>query len=114
MKESTLLQQVRLESGKHPNLRLFRNNVGFDDVRKVRYGLIPGSGDLIGWKTITITPEMVGTKLAVFTSVETKSATGKERANQKQWAENVTAAGGISCLVRKLSDFDEITVDRLI
>ena len=114
MKESTLLQEVRKESGKHPNIRLFRNSVGFDDVRKIRYGLIPGSGDLIGWKTVTITPEMVGTKLAVFTSVETKSTRGTEKGNQKQWAENVIAAGGISCLVKKLSDFDEITTQNLI
>jgi hypothetical protein len=80
----------------------------------VRYGLIPGSADLIGWKTVTITPEMVGTKLAVFMSVETKSTRGTEEGKQKIWAENVIAAGGISCLVRKLSDFEEITVDRLI
>jgi hypothetical protein len=52
---------------------------------------------------------MVGTKLAVFTSVETKSTRGTEEDKQKIWAENVQAAGGISCLVRKLSDFEEIT-----
>ena len=54
---------------------LFKNNVGMyttPDGYVVRYGLCKGSSDLIGWTPVTITPEMVGRKIAVFTAVEVK------------------------------------------
>jgi len=81
--------------------RLFRNNVGvFMDRRgnKIRVGLYPGSADLIGWRTITITPEMVGTQIAQFLSVEVKIRGGhtdtKTGTRQECWREAVTRAGG--------------------
>lgn len=38
-------------------------------LRKVRAGLeVPGSSDLIGWHTVTITPDMVGKRVAIFFS----------------------------------------------
>ena len=70
----------------------------------VRYGLQPGSGDLIGWRTITITPEMVGQQVAVFASIEVKSATGRLRPEQRQWMEVVQNAGGIAGVARSVED----------
>jgi hypothetical protein len=46
-----------------------------------------GSADLIGYRTITITPEMVGQQVAVFTSIEVKTPTGRIRPEQQQWLE---------------------------
>ena len=37
---------------------------------KITYGLQPGSGDRIGYTELVITPDMVGRKVAVFTSIE--------------------------------------------
>ena len=88
-------------------MRLYRNNCGvLRDQRgvPVRYGLQPGSADLIGWRTITITPEMVGQQVAVFTSIEVKSATGRLRPEQRQWMEAVQAAGGIAGVARSVED----------
>lgn len=104
--------------GSLPGIRIFRNNVGnayqgtpvagnrpgenliLRAWRRIQYGLFPGSSDLIGWKTITITPEMVGAKIAVFTSIEVKSETGRIAPAQRQWIITVLLAGGIAGVVR--------------
>ena len=62
--ETDLQQRIRLELGLRPDLRIFRNQVGqLPDPRTgrpVQFGLARGSADLIGWRTVTITPDMVG------------------------------------------------------
>ena len=75
----------------------------------VRYGLQPGSSDLIGWRTVTITPEMVGQQVAVFTSIEVKTPTGRIRPEQQQWLDAVQAAGGIAGVARSVEDALRIT-----
>jgi hypothetical protein len=76
--------------------------------RRIRFGLHPGSGDLIGWKSITISPEMVGKKIAILTSVEVKSSHGRLSEDQKNWIEQVTVAGGIARMVKTTDEADEI------
>lgn len=103
MNETTILQRVRLAISKAPGVKLFRNNCGGlkdERGRFVQFGLHPGSADLIGWKSITITPEMVGQRVAVFTSIEVKTPTGKVRDDQINWQHQVAAAGGIASVVR--------------
>lgn len=96
--------------------KLFRNNRGaFQDAtgRWVRYGLANDSkkfgdkvksSDLIGWRTIVITPDMVGKKIAQFCSIECKpegwSYSGDEHETaQKLWIDHVNAAGGYAAFV---------------
>jgi hypothetical protein len=94
---------------------LFRNNVGTayqgqmgsingDRVllypRFVEFGLCKGSSDLIGWTEITITPDMVGKRIAVFTAVEVKTKTGRVSDEQKRFIKNVNDAGGIAKIER--------------
>lgn len=78
---------------------LFTNDCGIG-YRKTgtpfRYGLQPGSGDLIGWTEIIITPEMIGQKIAVFTSVEIKTKNDRMSEKQKLWFRAVKRSGGIS------------------
>src|SRR6185312_4060269 len=58
---------------------------------------VSGPGDLIGWTTITITPDMVGCDIAVFTDIEVKlHEKAKKRAAQKTFIERVREAGGIA------------------
>lgn len=108
MSESALLKEIWLAVGSSSDCRLFRNNnaVGWvGDARRLRNGdvlirnarplhagLHPGSGDLIGW---------AGPR---FVSFEIKSEKGRLRADQRVWHDAVTAAGGISGIVRSVDD----------
>lgn len=105
MSESAALQAIRLALGTLPGLRLFRNNVGVlrdSEGRPVRFGLHPGSSDLIGWRSVTITPEMVGQRVAIFTALEVKAPGGTHRVTTEQhtFLRNVEAAGGIAGVAR--------------
>jgi hypothetical protein len=104
--EQQIQQHIRIACS-NGDTRLFRNNTGtLKDAngRPVQFGLCKGSADLIGWTTRTITPDMVGQQVAVFTSIEVKSATGRLRPEQRQWLEAVQAAGGIAGVARSVED----------
>jgi len=106
--ETELQQRIRLALGTQPNTRLFRNQCGaLPDPRTgrlVTFGLARGSADLIGWRTITVTPEMVGRRLAVFASIEIKTTTGRLRPEQRHWLRAVQAAGGVAGVARSVTD----------
>jgi hypothetical protein len=107
MNEASILQRIRLDLGREPSVRLFRNNTGaFRDAtgRIVRFGLHPGSADLIGWRSIVITPDDVGRTLAVLASIEVKLPAGQPRHDQLQWASAVSAAGGFAGIARSTHD----------
>jgi hypothetical protein len=110
--ETTLQQQIRLALGTRTDLRLFRNQVGqLPDPRTgrpVQFGLARGSADLIGWRTITVTPQMVGQQLAVFTSIEVKTERGHVRPEQHAWQRTVSAAGGIAGIARSIQDANDL------
>ena len=106
LKETPILQQCRLAAHKY-GLQLFRNNTGkLKDVtgRWVTFGLAIGSGDLLGWRTVVVTPEMVGKKLAIFTSVEVKGPGKKLTPAQENWMREVRRAGGIADVVYSPDD----------
>ena len=110
--ETEIQQRIRLALGTHPHIRLFRNQVGqLPDPRTgrpVQFGLARGSADLIGWRSITITPDMVGQQLAVFTSIEVKTPTGRLAPLQANWLDAVQNAGGIAGVARSVCDANEI------
>jgi len=110
--ETEIQQRIRLALGTTPHLRLFRNQVGqlpdHRTGRPVQFGLARGSADLIGWRTVTITPDMVGTRLAVFTSIEVKTPSGRLTPAQSAWLGTVRSAGGIAGVARSVRDAEEI------
>ena len=104
--EQTIQQQIRLACGTG-STRLFRNNTGTlrdQQGRPVQFGLAKGSADLIGWRTIAIGPEHIGQRIAVFTSIEVKTPTGRVSPEQRQWLEAVQTAGGIAGVARSVED----------
>ena len=104
--EQTIQQQIRLTCGTG-STRLFRNNTGTlrdQQGRPVQFGLAKGSADLIGWRTITIGPEHIGQRIAVFTSIEVKTPTGRVSPEQRHWLGAVQAAGGIAGVARSVDD----------
>lgn len=106
--ETHLQQEIRLALGTRPDLRLYRNNCGSlpdpKTGRPVQFGLARGSADLIGWRTVTITPDMVGQRIAVFTSIEVKTTTGRLTPAQHAWLGVVRGAGGIAGVARSVAD----------
>jgi len=108
--EQTIQQHIRLACSSG-NCRLFRNNTGTlkdQHGRPVQFGLCKGSADLIGWTTRTVTQDMIGTQVAVFTSIEVKTATGRLRPEQRQWLDAVQAAGGVAGVARSVADAQQL------
>ena len=120
MREKDIQEQIIEATKRTTNIRLFRNNVGnfftgkpidkahgivtLLNFRRVKCGLHEGSADLIGWKKITITPDMVGKEIAVFMSVEVKNEKGKCSEDQTMWKKIVSKFGGISIVARSVED----------
>lgn len=122
--ETNLVRKIMLKLGSNPNIRIFRNNSGsawigkskmFNQpttvnvkagdvlVQQARFfeaGLCPGSSDLIGLKAVKITPEMIGTELAVFVAIEVKLPNGKVQDNQINFLEMVKKLGGKGIICR--------------
>jgi hypothetical protein len=122
--ETNLVRKIMLELGKKPAFRIFRNNIGkcwigaskkFTHpqtvnvkagdvlVQQARYfdaGLCVGSSDLIGWESVTITPEMVGKQVAIFTAIEVKLPSGRVQENQINFLEVVNKMGGKGIICR--------------
>ena len=95
--ELAVQNRIRLALSRGP-VRLFRNNTGaLKDIngRLVRFGLCQGSSDLIGWRTVTITPEMVGQQLAVFAAIEVKDR-GRATPDQERFISIVKGSGGLA------------------
>jgi hypothetical protein len=106
LSEQRIQQEIRLAIS-HGDTKVFRNNTGTlrdQHGRPVQFGLCKGSADLIGWRTVTVTPEMVGQRIAVFLSIEVKTPTGRPRPEQQQWLDVVQAAGGIAGVARSVED----------
>ena len=103
--ELAIQNAIRLEHGAGP-ARLWRNNTGaLKDAsgRLVRYGLCQGSSDLIGLRSVTITPDMVGQTVAVFTAIEVKDR-GRLTPEQRAFIAMVQQAGGLAGVARSPED----------
>lgn len=111
--EAAIQNEIRMEASRRGG-RLWRNNNGAGKLENgsyVRWGLCNDSpalnaqvksADLIGVLPVTVTPEMVGTVIGQFWSVECKrdgwkyAGTDREKA-QLRWIEMITALGGRAC-----------------
>jgi len=106
--ETKIQQEIRLALGQRSDLRLFRNETGkLPDPRTgrwVQFGLAKGSSDLIGFKTVKITPEMIGQEIAQFVSIEIKTESGKLTNVQHNWLQKVKSSGGIVGVARTVKD----------
>lgn len=78
------------------------------NARPLHAGLCEGSSDLIGWRTVEVTPKMVGQRLAVFAAVEVKSERGRPTTQQKAFITAVSRAGGIAGVARSVEDAEKM------
>jgi hypothetical protein len=89
------------------NVGHIRNMIG--QLRQVTGGLtVSGSGDLIGFTPVIITQEMVGQKIAVFTSIEVKTKTGVVQKDQKHFVDFIVLNGGFAGVARSADDARKI------
>lgn len=111
MSEARIQQEIRLAAGSAGST-LFRNNQGaYQDQsgRWIHYGVCqPGGSDLIGWTPVTVTQDMVGRQVAVFTGIEVKKPGGRITPAQQQFIDVVTKAGGIAGVARSADDLRAI------
>lgn len=108
--ETNLVGRLQTAAAKL-SMRLWRNQVGsyrLADGRWITSGLCVGSSDLIGYRSVVVTTEMVGQTLAVFTAIEAKSATGRATLAQLAFVERVRAAGGIALIVRSEKELETL------
>lgn len=126
MRETSVQQRVQLRMAQQGH-QIWRNNVGACetvDGRQIRFGLANTSkemnakiksSDLIGITTITITPDMVGQQIGVFTAPEIKATdwvfrpSDKRAVAQNAFHDIVRQAGGFAGFVRNLADLTNIT-----
>lgn len=92
--ETVLMRSIRLAVCATGRATLWRLNSGFDQDKKVRYGLGDGAADLIGFVH----------KNGRFFALEVKTPTGRAQKNQKLWAEHVNKNGGFARIVRSVDD----------
>jgi hypothetical protein len=111
MNESSIQKAIILALNSRDDVRVFRNNVGFvitNDGRPLHFGLLPGSGDLIGWKKHRVTQGDVGKELAVFLSVEVKGERGRVSEAQRNWKNQVVKNGGIAVIARSVEEANRV------
>ena len=135
-RETALLKRILIWATRE-GFRLFRNAVGLAwvgtlsegpyklsfrnrdtqvveiyDARPIRYGLCIGSSDLIGWRTLRITEDMVGKRVAQFCALEakTENMSGPTK-EQRNFLQQVAKSGGYAVVVREKDEilkFEEV------
>jgi len=102
--EHEIQQHIRLACGRRA-VRLWRNNTGAlvdQQGRFVRFGLCKGSSDLIGLRSLEITPEMVGQRVGQFVALEVKTASGVVSSEQRAFLQLVQQLGGVAAVCRSI------------
>ena len=110
MSEHEIQQRIRLACG-HGPVRLWRNNSGAlvdQQGRLVRFGLCKGSSDLLGLRTLEITPDLVGQRLAQFVALEIKTARGVVSPEQRAFLDLVEQLGGLAAICRSVEAAEQV------
>lgn len=106
-------------SGGGKPIRMRDGSVSLPAARPIALGLslpngdpVTGTHDLVGWTPVTITPSMVGKRIAAFTSIEAKNSDGgRQSKEQVTWRDNVQRVGGISGFASSPEEAEAIISD---
>jgi hypothetical protein len=116
MTHGDLIEEILRLAPDH-DARLFKNPSGVAVYKKegrtwrVPYGVGPHGGgghDVIGWRSVVITPDMVGRRLPVFASIDAKVGDDRLSEQQIKWGNWVDRAGGLAGEARSLQDAIDI------
>lgn len=96
--ETALVAKIRLELGKRTDVIMFRNSVGYDKEKHVKFGLMKGSSDLIG----LVKPSGRFIALEVKLPGWKKPRNAHER-EQAEFIDMINNAGGLAAFVTSVS-----------
>ena len=85
---------------KHKN-----GDITLKNARPFTTGVPRGYSDLSGYKSVVITPDMVGKTIGVAVFAEVKTETGRIRDEQVNFIEQAKRKGCIAGVVRSVEDF---------
>ena len=109
MSEHEIQQRIRLACGQGP-VRLWRNTSGAladQQGRLVRFGLCKGSSDLIGLRSLEITTDLVGQRLAQVVALEIKTTRGLVSPEQRAFLALVEQLGGVAAVCRSVEEAEQ-------
>lgn len=99
--------------GQGQTVTLRRGDILLRDAHPLRTGVPKGYADLTGWRSVEVTPDMVGRKLAVFVALEVKGPRGRLSPEQDRFLQVVSDAGGLAGVPRSVDDAGEILYPEL-
>lgn len=86
---------LRPKSGQPVQVTLYPGDVLIRKARPFSTGMPPGASDINGMTRVLVTPQMVGTTLAVFTAIEVKKPGEKRTPEQVNYQRQVKESGGL-------------------
>lgn len=122
MTEHELMNAIRVALSRG-DARLFRQQVGVGWVGKTSrltdgslliqqprplHAGFAGLSDLGGWQTVTVTPDMVGKRIAVYSAIEVKAPRGRVTDEQQAFLDWVARSGGAAGVARSVDDAKKI------
>lgn len=129
MSEAEIMRAIMVKASQLTH-RLFRNNVGqawagqqvrvakptllmvwpgdllLRNSMPINFGLCKGSSDTIGWRSVEITPDMVGKRFAQFAACEVKDK-GQPTDDQRSFMTAVRVAGGWAEVAHSAEEYAE-------
>jgi hypothetical protein len=89
------------------NKRRLATPVGYDKPIMLGW-LLEGSADWIGYRSVMITPDMVGKRVAQFVAIEAKSTGGVLKDEQEKFLNALKDAGGCCGVARSFEEAEEL------
>jgi len=94
---AALKDAIRLKLGTRPDVLVLNNAGGYDETKKIRYGLGKGSHDLV----------CVLAPWGRWFCIEVKTGTGRPRPEQKRWHELMGRFGAYTCVCWSVEEAEE-------
>jgi|SRR5579883_2024633 len=63
-----------------------------------------GYPDTTGWRSVIVSPEMLGHRLAIFVGIEWKSSTGRPTMEQEAWIHQMKKDGCLAGFARSVDE----------
>jgi hypothetical protein len=110
--EADVNSEIRRVAQQRKDVALWRNTRGqvmLESGGRITYGVGPnGASDWIGYRAVVVTPDMVGTTVAVFVAIEAKRPGEDMRDDQREFVAEIIANGGIAGVAHSAAEAAEI------